>query len=107
MKNTIVIVLEVLIVVCVAAIGFVFWKKHQKNSRQQQKEKMFKEKFGVEPPRSGQLTLEDQKVFPSYYQLSLKYKKENDQYVWEPSRIRMGRFLLLLPDPYQIGRAHV
>ncbi len=62
---------------------------------------MFKEKFGVEPPRSGQLTLEDQKVFPSYYQLSLKYKKENDQYVWEPSRIRMGRFLLLLPDPYQ------
>ncbi|WP_305151338.1 hypothetical protein [uncultured Dubosiella sp.] len=101
MKNTIVIVLEVLIVVCVAAIGFVFWKKHQKNSRQQQKEKMFKEKFGVEPPRSGQLTLEDQKVFPSYYQLSLKYKKENDQYVWEPSRIRMGRFLLLLPDPYQ------
>ena len=39
MKNTIVIVLEVLIVVCVAAIGFVFWKKHQKNSRQQTKGK--------------------------------------------------------------------
>ncbi len=86
MKNIILLVLGGVIVVCCLGLGILFWKKRREDLRQQEKEKIFQEKYGVEPPEFGTLTWIDQKVYPFSYDLNLRYEeKESGLYIWKPS----------------------
>ena len=102
MTNIILLVLGGVIVVCCLGLGILFWKKRREDLRQQEKEKIFQEKYGVEPPEFGTLTWIDQKVYPFSYDLNLRYEeKESGLYIWKPSVLRIGRFLLTFSNPYR------
>ena len=100
-------VIGILIGVIVALgslIAYIIKKKVQERAHQKQKRQLFREKFGVEAPENAELSIEKEKTFTNWYELGTTYKKNSDEVEWEPSFIKMGRFLIEFYDPYQAVR---